>query len=176
VAWDDSTDVVAQHVLSSGVLDPAYPDTGRQVANLPSQQGDVALVATDGAGAIVAWTDGRNGKDVDIYAMQVLEAGTVDVFASATSDIAFLRPSPNPARGALKLRFTLSSAARVSLAIYEVTGRRVREVASGVQPAGQHAYVWDLRDQAGRAVHAGLYFARLEVEGRLLTQKLVTLE
>src|SRR5262249_51186417 len=53
VAWEDNFKVVAQHVLANGALDRAYPDTGRLVVGLSSQQGDVALVATPGAGAIV---------------------------------------------------------------------------------------------------------------------------
>jgi hypothetical protein len=34
---------------------------------------------------------------------------------------------------------------------------------------------WDLRDESGRAVGAGLYLARLEADGRELTHKLGTL-
>jgi hypothetical protein len=52
----------------------------------------------------------------------------------------------------------------------------VRELASGAQPAGEHAIAWDLRDQSGRAVGAGLYFARLEAAGQALTRKLATLQ
>ena len=73
------------------------------------------------------------------------------------------------------LRFALQHQARVRLGIYDVGGRRVRELASGAQAAGEHALAWDLRDEAGRSVGAGLYFARLEAEGQVLTQKLATL-
>jgi len=176
IAWNDSSDVVAQHVLASGALDPAYPDTGRGLCNLPDEHGLEGLVATGGGGAIATWSDNRNGKDTDIYAMQVLEAGTVDVAGSPAGELAFLSPSPNPARGALALRFVLPRAASMRMAIYDVTGRRVRELASGARPAGEQRIAWDLRDQRGRAVGPGLYFARLEVEGRSLTRKIVTLE
>jgi len=49
----------------------------------------------------------------------------------------------------------------------------VRGLASGAQPAGDHAVAWDLRDEGGRPVDAGLYFAQLEAEGRRFTHKLV---
>src|SRR5262249_41054444 len=107
VAWSDSLDVVAQHVLASGALDPTYPDTGRQVVDLPSPQGDVAVVATGGGfagGAIATWADGRN-PDLDIFAMQVLVAGTASAPDPTPSPITFARPSPNPARGPIALRF-----------------------------------------------------------------------
>ena len=177
IAWEDSSDVVAQHVLASGALDPAYPDTGRTVCNLPSQQGDVALVATGGGGAIASWTDSRNigGTAPDIFALQVLLAGTVDVPGPVRAALTFAPPSPNPARGRLVLRFALPHEAGVELRIFDVAGRRVRELASGMQAAGEHAIEWDLRDESGHAVGAGLYLARLEAEGRALTEKIAAL-
>jgi len=177
VAWEDSSDVVAQHVLASGALDPTYPETGRVVCGLPSVQGDVSMVATSGRGAIVAWTDTRDGAvtSADIFALQVLATGTLDAPPAAPTAITFAPPRPNPARGSLTLRFALPREARVRLTIYDTTGRRVRELASGGWPAGNQAIAWDLRDDQGHAVGAGLYFARLEAEGRSLTQMLAAL-
>ena len=91
----------------------------------------------------------------------------------ATPGFTFAPPSPNPASGAVTLRFALPSAATVSLAIYDVAGRRVRMIALGKRPEGKHALAWDLRDEAGSVAGSGIYFARLEVEGRVLTHKLV---
>ena len=177
IAWGDSFDVVAQHVLASGALDLAYPATGRVMCNLPSTQGDVALVATGGGGTIVAWTDTRNSPDVspDIFALQVLAAGTLDVPRPVPPGVTFAHPSPNPARGPLVLHFALSHEVSVKFAIYDMAGRRVRGLISGSRPAGEHAVTWDLRDERGQAVRAGLYFARLEAQGLPLTQKLVAL-
>ena len=64
----------------------------------------------------------------------------------------------------MTLRFTLPHSARVSLAIFDGAGRRIREVTSGVVSQGEHAFTWDLRDESGRASGAGVYLARLEVE------------
>jgi hypothetical protein len=175
VAWDDRFDIFAQHVLASGNLDPAYPAGGRPVCVLPSQQLRPAIVAAGRAGAIVAWSDLRNEPDGDLFALQVLEAGTTDVPlpGAAADGIRFASPVPNPARVSLTLRFSLPSAARVSLAVYDVRGRRLRELASGAHPPGDQAIEWDLLDEAGHPVRPGLYFARLEVDGRILTHKIV---
>jgi flagellar hook capping protein FlgD len=176
VAWQDTfDDIFAQHVLASGALDPTYPTTGRAVCNLPSQQSAPAIVAAGSGGAIVAWTDTRNGVGVDVFAMQVLEV-TTGVPAPGPPGFAFRRPGPNPARGATMLRFSLPGEAGVRLAIYDVAGRRVRELVSGTRPAGEHAVGWDLRDEGGQAVAAGTYFARLEAGGRTFTEKVVTLK
>jgi len=89
--------------------------------------------------------------------------------------LAFLEPQPNPATRAASLRFALPRSARVALVIYDTSGRRVRMLVSETLPAGNHAIVWDLRDELGREVVAGLYFARLEVEGESFTQRIAAL-
>jgi flagellar hook capping protein FlgD len=177
VVWRENADIFAQRVLASGSLDPTYPAAGRPVVNLPSGQGDPALVATAGGGAIVAWSDTRGGLGLDIYAMQVLAVDTVTAVDGPpeVSRIRFARPKPNPARGPFALSFALPREAKVMVIIYDAAGRRVRELASGALPSGEHSLTWDLRDQGGQVVGAGVYFARLEAEGDSFTKKLVML-
>jgi hypothetical protein len=55
---------------------------------------------------------------------------------------------------------TAGSPAR--LEVHDVTGRRVRTLGTGLT-LGRARIVWDGRDDAGRAVAAGIYFVRLEV-------------
>jgi len=72
------TDVYAQHVLASGVVDPAWPGGGRALCTADGNQ-SVPTIAPDGAGgAFVAWSDLRNGTHSDIYAQHVLASGAVD--------------------------------------------------------------------------------------------------
>ena len=178
VTWQDGgTDIFAQHVLASGVLDPSFPAAGQPVIALLSVEDSPSMVAAGGgSGAIIAWTDFRSGS-ADIYALQLLTVvAIVGVGDPGPSrEVLFAAPRPNPARGSLALRFTLPRTARVDLAIYDLGGRRVRQLASGAQAAGDHSIGWDLRDDAGRAVGAGMFFARLDTEGRVLTQKVATL-
>jgi hypothetical protein len=63
------------------------------------------------------------------------------------------------------LRFYVPSPARVSLAIYDVSGRRVRQLVDGSVGAGVHAAALDLLDQSGGPMRDGVYFARLEQNG-----------
>ena len=175
IAWQDSIQIVARHVFASSAFDPADTDTGRVLADLPSQRGDPALVATGGTGAIVAWTDLRKGTDTDIYAIQVLNVVATGIGDGAVGGFVLAHPGPNPARVSVGLRFTTPRDAAVRLSIFDPQGRLVRVLESGARPAGQYATSWDLRDQRGRPVGAGLYFAKLEVGGRSLVEKVVTL-
>jgi hypothetical protein len=84
-------------------------------------------------------------------------------------------PAPNPARSRARLAFALPAAARVRLEILDPAGRRVREVASGAYGAGRYVVGWDLEDERGRAVAAGLYFARLEAGATSVTRRLIVL-
>jgi hypothetical protein len=85
-------------------------------------------------------------------------------------------PSPNPSLGPLALRFGLARAGETRLELFDVAGRRVRTLASGVLGAGIHAAEWDGRDEAGQPTHAGVYFLRLETGSRSFHTKLVRLE
>jgi hypothetical protein len=174
IAWQDSTQIVARHVFASSAFDPADTDTGRVLADLPSQRGDPALVATGGAGAIVAWTDTR-GTDTDIYAMQVLEVVATSVDGGHDGAFVLERPGPNPARISVALRFATARSAAVRLSIFDAQGRLVRVLESGVRSPGRYATSWDLRDQQGHQVGAGLYFAKLDAAGHSFVEKVVTL-
>ncbi|MFN8588629.1 MAG: FG-GAP-like repeat-containing protein [Candidatus Eisenbacteria bacterium] len=80
--------------------------------------------------------------------------------------LAVRAPAPNPARGATTVEFTLSSAARVSAEVLDVSGRLVRRLspARSFEP-GTHALRWDVRDTDGRLVPAGVYFVRVSTPG-----------
>jgi hypothetical protein len=79
---------------------------------------------------------------------------------------------PNPFRTETAVRFDLPEASRVSLSVYDVHGRRVRELVRGDIAAGVHAIAWDGRDDTGRRVSAGVYFSRLAVGSSVATEKI----
>ena len=75
--YDGMGDLYAQHVLATGVVDPAWPVDGCLVSNATGDQEDPQLVSDGAGGAIVAWSDRRN-RGEDIYAQHVLGSGVVD--------------------------------------------------------------------------------------------------
>jgi hypothetical protein len=81
----------------------------------------------------------------------------------AGARIEFAGASPNPAPGRTGFWFTLPADASVSLAVFDVRGRRVRELGRQMFAPGVHQIDWDGRDDRGSAVASGGYFARLEV-------------
>jgi hypothetical protein len=84
--------------------------------------------------------------------------------------------SPNPFNPQTAIRFTLASTQNVTLAVYDVSGRLVRMLASGTQEMGAHTITWDGRNDAGATVSSGVYFYRLDAGKFSQTRKMVMLK
>jgi hypothetical protein len=90
-----------------------------------------------------------------------------------SSSLALGEPRPNPSRGESVVDFTLPYASRVTLAVYDAAGRRVRQIANGEFSSGAHGLRWDGRDANGHPSPTGLYFLTLEASGGSITRKAV---
>jgi hypothetical protein len=83
--------------------------------------------------------------------------------------------SSNPAYGRMRFRIGLESAAHTQLTIFDVAGRRVKTVLDEHLPAGVRDVAWNLSNESGAPVGAGVYFARLSGPRRLGTVRFVVL-
>ena len=82
---------------------------------------------------------------------------------------------PNPFNPRTALSFEVSGPQAVDLAIFDARGRRVRTLLEGsAVAAGTMTLTWDGRDDAGRNVPGGVYFARLEA-GEVVSNAALTL-
>lgn len=68
---------------------------------------------------------------------------------------------PNPFNPNTFITVELAQESDMSVAVYDMLGRLVKTLASGVHPAGGHVFEWDGTDAAGTALPSGIYFARL---------------
>ena len=79
---------------------------------------------------------------------------------------------PNPFNPAVVIPLDLATDQKqVSLALYDVLGRRVRQLWQGPLGAGSHRFTWDGRDEAGKGVAAGVYIYKVEVDGQIEAKK-----
>jgi len=111
----------------------------------------------------------RGGK----YRIWVIDP---DVMSAETRSIPTLdlrSAGANPFAGQASLCYSVPSDGAVDLSIYDVAGRRVRELVRNNVSAGQHPVIWDGRDDNGSSVATGIYLARLRHGKDELKLKLV---
>ena len=68
---------------------------------------------------------------------------------------------PNPFQSSATIEYTMSTAGRATLDVFDVRGAHVTTLVDKVMPAGFHVAVWDGRDVEGRAQPSGVYYCRL---------------
>lgn len=85
--------------------------------------------------------------------------------------LSFSAPVPNPARASLSCAYALPEPGAVEVEVFGVDGRRVAGLASGWRPAGFGEVTWDLRDDAGRRVAAGVYLVRARLGGAVWSER-----
>jgi hypothetical protein len=82
ITWQDgrssttASDIYAQHVMSTGVVDPAWPANGRALSLAAGDQLNPTIVSDGLHGALVTWYDIRDGVH-HIFAQRVLGSGAI---------------------------------------------------------------------------------------------------
>ncbi len=92
------------------------------------------------------------------------------------AEFAFGGVYPNPFSAEAAIRFSLPSSGRVTVTIYDMSGRAVRTLTDTEMRAAEHILMWDGRDESGGMVGAGVYFCRLQAAGQTVTQKMLRIE
>jgi hypothetical protein len=124
----------------------------------PVAEIDVAVIARD-----------ENNKDLGV------EMGTTSGAAVPTV-ASFAQNYPNPFNPSTTLTFELPQARQVHLAIYALDGSLVRTLVAGMREAGRHEVSWDGRNDAGRSVATGTYFAKVRAGDFNQIRKMVLLK
>jgi hypothetical protein len=82
---------------------------------------------------------------------------------------------PNPFNNVTSISFGLPKRSNVRVEVYDVTGRLVRTLVSGVKEAGTYTVEWNGRDDFGRSVSSGAYFVRMISDEFNATKRLLLL-
>lgn len=75
--------------------------------------------------------------------------------------------TPNPFRSGTLLSYSTPVRGHVRIVLFDIAGRHVVTLDEGLRAIGDHAVEWDGRDLRGALAPAGIYFARIEVDGAL---------
>jgi hypothetical protein len=88
-----------------------------------------------------------------------------------------MQNTPNPFTPPTSIGYFLPSGGRVTLEVFDVSGAVVRKLRDRVDTGGAHSVLWDAKNNEGNPVPSGVYFYRLQLDGRTIeTKKMMLLK
>ncbi len=83
---------------------------------------------------------------------------------------------PNPFNASTSIQFSLEKTDEVTLSIYDVLGRRINTLHTGLLSAGLHSMIWNGTGQEGDPVSSGIYFYILKTSSGSYSKQMVLLK
>lgn len=135
----------------------------------------VCKVAVDGSSAWTITMPGSYanaftlGKDDDVYVVggstvklkQNFVSSLNDNKENVTNTFQLFQNYPNPFNPQTIIRYRIPFAGLVNIEIFDVEGKKVRNLLAQVQLAGEHQVIWDGRDDKANTLPSGLYVSRM---------------
>jgi hypothetical protein len=85
--------------------------------------------------------------------------------------------TPNPFNPFTRIQFNITEDTSVSLRIYDLSGRMVKELlVNSPHQAGTHSVAWNGTDNSGQRLSSGIYFYRLEAGNHVDAKKMVLIK
>jgi len=82
-------------------------------------------------------------------------------------------PVPSLFKELTCLSYAIAEPRHVAINVYDIQGRMVRRLASGLCPRGKHTARWNGLDDLGRRLPGGAYVIRVESDGLSQTRKVI---
>jgi len=114
--------------------------------------------------------DSITGDDFTVISLTA-GPGVHEDLETPAMECKFLQIYPNPARGNLRVRFNSPDEQKVTIKLYDVTGRLINEIFSGKAKIGINEMPIMAENYA-----AGIYFIRIETNKEIITEKFVMLK
>ncbi|MDY0016452.1 MAG: kelch repeat-containing protein [Candidatus Delongbacteria bacterium] len=140
-------------------------DSWLRLDDLPGAGRFEAVGLSDGVKGYIVTGQTDDGYVKELWSYTV-ETGITE--ALLPEETVLYQNYPNPFNPVTQIRFALSKIAEVKLDVYNISGQRVAELASGTLNAGHYAVDFD-----GSRFNSGLYYYTLEVDGKAITREMV---
>ncbi|MCK4654634.1 MAG: T9SS type A sorting domain-containing protein, partial [Candidatus Cloacimonetes bacterium] len=73
---------------------------------------------------------------------------------------------PNPFNPITTISFSIPEESKVDLSVYNIKGQKVISLVKKSFESGNHSVIWNGRDSNGNPVRSGIYFYKLDVNGK----------
>jgi len=151
---------------------------------------DLAVLGTGmtigGSGEVAVLTFRPLGEECDVWFDDAdlrgsdnedLDAELSDYSSSVTpKNFRLSQNSPNPFNPVTSIAYEVPEEARVTIRIYDVTGRVVRTLVDRDCDPGRHVVSWDGVDELGETVGSGVYFCTMNAPGYRGERKMLLLK
>ena len=156
--------------LVFAVVFPNDPARGSEVAL--RELGELRCIAGRNAGdpAVTAQGILRDGSRIDVPVSYVRSASHERAVSSGPLGLLL---APNPTPGSMEVRYRVGAGSQVEVAVFDLRGRKIRNLFSGVQEPGERSLRWDGRDDLQRLVPVGVYLLKVQMGSRANTQRFV---
>lgn len=165
-------------VLTDGDWEEAGAFLNEPWMGVPSRS-RLALTAGAESPPVLAWArrDSFQGLPLaqQIWIARVASTAPVPEPEQVESGVA-LRAWPNPFNPAVTIVCDLGAAGPARLGVFDARGRRVALLLDRDLSAGSTEVSWQGRDDSGRSLPSGVYFARLQAGSAQAVQKIVLAE
>ncbi len=165
--WDGSTSGVTTFKTQTG-LDINYLLKGSGIANNYGTIYD-RLSVVDKNGILVH--KGATAASGDISKAKDAITAALDVSTSVrklNENLTVFRNYPNPFSNQTTIQFKVEESSMVSLDVYDISGKKVREITNRQYPSGDHHISF-----TRGSLEKGLYFLRLKNDSFISVQKMI---
>jgi len=83
---------------------------------------------------------------------------------------------PNPFNASTTIGFILADKSEIDLAVYDITGRLVKNIHSGIISPGEHSFIWGGKNNQGKQLSSGVYFYKLQTGSNQDYKKMILLK
>lgn len=119
---------------------------------------------------LVAWVDGRSGKD--IYC-NTGDLGVQETSSCTQKELSMSQNYPNPVSSRTVIKYAIPEKAKVELKLYDKSGREIATLVNKEQAAGSYKTKWDISNVSKKKLPNGMYFYQLKAGDFTDTKKMV---
>ena len=185
VGIEETQQALTSILVGTLKMSTTYPNAGT-VSSIPAQTKGATLVDQDldgiqelgvyfaraDIGALLANVPNNTSITIEVKGMIQLSNGQIPLRATkvitvkSSGNAVDVAAYPNPFNPQTSIAYTTRQAGRVTMNVYNVSGRLVRTLKQDeYTDAGTHEVSWNGLDNVGRRVPSGVYFVKTSVGG-----------
>ncbi len=103
-------------------------------------------------------------------------SGVAEDISATPLEFSLAQNYPNPFNPSTEIRYHLAKSSAMTLTVYDVRGKLVKRLASGIQEAGAYSVVWNGLDSNGARVNSGIYIYELKAGNQVFYHKMTLIK